>query len=321
MRRYTLGLHEVGDQAWAWLQPDGSWGWSNAGLVVGGGRALLVDTLFDLTLTGRMLEAMRAAVPAARAIDVVVNTHANGDHTFGNQLVAGARIVASAECAKEMEEVPPSRLSGLMAAAPSMPGPLGDYLRRIFEPFAFEGIELVRPTETFEGELLETEVGGRSVILHAVGPAHTRGDVLVEVPDARVVFTGDICFIGGHPVMWAGPVAGWVAALDRILAMDVETVVPGHGPLCGQAEVADLRAYFGWLRERAASMHAEGRTVVEAARLLRREGREGGLPWAAWGEDERLAVNVAGVYRELDPHTPSDTMALFSWMAELATTP
>ena len=95
MPAYAHGLHELGPGSYAWLQPDGSWGWSNAGLVVDGEESLLVDTLFDLPLTRAMLDAMRDAVPAARSIDVLVNTHANGDHCFGNELVEGAVIVAS----------------------------------------------------------------------------------------------------------------------------------------------------------------------------------------------------------------------------------
>ena len=106
--RYTKGLHEVGDEVWAYLQPDGGWGWSNAGLITGGGASLLVDTLFDLKLTSEMLESMRHATPAAGRIGTVVNTHANGDHCYGNALVAGAEIVASKNCADEMMELPPS---------------------------------------------------------------------------------------------------------------------------------------------------------------------------------------------------------------------
>src|ERR1700751_482737 len=79
-RACTRGLHEVGDGLYAYLQPDGGWGWSNAGLVVGGEGALLVDTLFDLHLTERMLREMRRAVPAAQRIETLVNTHAHGDH-------------------------------------------------------------------------------------------------------------------------------------------------------------------------------------------------------------------------------------------------
>src|SRR5580658_2181388 len=85
---YDKGLHEVADGVWAYLQPDGGWGWSNAGLVTGGGHALLVDTLFDLKLTAEMLDDMRRTTPEATRIGTVVNTHANGDHCFGNELVS-----------------------------------------------------------------------------------------------------------------------------------------------------------------------------------------------------------------------------------------
>src|SRR5207253_7405056 len=95
-RAYERGVHEVGDGVFAYLQPDGSWGWSNAGLVVGHGDSLLVDTLFDLKLTRRMLDELE---PIAGRIGTVVNTHANGDHCWGNELMGNARIVASKECA------------------------------------------------------------------------------------------------------------------------------------------------------------------------------------------------------------------------------
>src|SRR3989337_20313 len=108
---YTRGLHEIGDGTWAYVQRDGGWGWSNAGLVVDGDASLLVDTLFDLRLTSEMLEAMRRATAAAEHVDVVVNTHANGDHCYGNELVAGADIVASRRSAGEMVEAPPSVLA------------------------------------------------------------------------------------------------------------------------------------------------------------------------------------------------------------------
>ena len=120
---YTRGLHEVADGVSAYLQPDGSWGLSNAGLVVDGDASLLVDTLFDLRLTREMLDAMRRATPAAAAIDVVVNTHANGDHCWGNQLVRDAEIVSSSRCAEEMAELPPSILAEVMASPPE--GPTG----------------------------------------------------------------------------------------------------------------------------------------------------------------------------------------------------
>jgi glyoxylase-like metal-dependent hydrolase (beta-lactamase superfamily II) len=83
---YELGLHELGDGLYAYLQPDGGWGWSNAGLITAGGTSLLVDTLFDLKLTQDMLDAM-ASVTERSPIEQAFNTHGNGDHWFGNSLL------------------------------------------------------------------------------------------------------------------------------------------------------------------------------------------------------------------------------------------
>src|SRR3546814_14459358 len=103
---------------WAYVQPGGSWGWSNAGLIVDGDQTLLVDTLFDLKLTGQMLTAMRDAVPAAARIGTLVNTHANGDHTFGNSLVEGARIITTDSVADHLEEEGGDRIVGVIASLP-----------------------------------------------------------------------------------------------------------------------------------------------------------------------------------------------------------
>src|SRR5204863_8142782 len=78
---YTRGLHELGDGLYAYLQPDGGWGWSNAGLIAAEGTSLIVDTLFDLRLTRDMLEAMRP-ITERSPIGPAMNTHGNGNHWF-----------------------------------------------------------------------------------------------------------------------------------------------------------------------------------------------------------------------------------------------
>jgi cyclase len=296
---YTRGLHEVGDGVYAWLQPDGSWGWSNAGLVVDGERSLLVDTLYDLRTTGEMLDAMRRAVPAARDIGTVVNTHANGDHCWGNQLVHDAEIISSRGCAEEMGELSPAFVAAVMADPPE--GPLGDLLRRMFSAFDFSDIELALPTTIFDGEL-RVRVGDTDVQLIEVGPAHTRGDVIVHLPAQRVVFTGDILFNGGHPIVWAGPVANWIAACDRIVGLGVDTVVPGHGPVCGPAEVLAERDYLDFLQREVPPRAAAGMTPLEAARDI----DLGAAGYAGLGERERFVINVAAVYRDLGHPLPAD---------------
>jgi cyclase len=307
---YTKGLHAVGDGAWAYLQPDGGWGWSNAGLVADGDASLLVDTLFDLKLTAEMLDTMRSAVPAAARIGTLVNTHANGDHCYGNALVTGAEIVASSTAADEMGDAPPELLASLVEAGPEF-GEAGAFLQRIFRPFTFEGIELVPPTHTFDGEL-ELRVGGKEVRLVEVGPAHTAGDVIVHVPGDGVLYTGDILFHGGHPIVWAGPVSNWIAACDRILALDVSVVVPGHGPVTDLGAIATLKGYFELLTAESRRCYDAGMEVAEAARSI-----ELG-PYRDLSEAERLVVNVTALYREFGADVPADLPTMFGLMAEFS---
>jgi cyclase len=308
---YVKGLQEVGDGLYAYLQPDGGWGWSNAGLVVDGECTLLVDTLYDLALTEQMLQAMRRAVPSAARIDTLVNTHANGDHCYGNQLVDGARIVASERTAAEMPQLPPAAMAALLEQAPAM-GELGAFFLKCFGAFDFKGIELALPEQTFTGKL-PVHVGDRELQLIEVGPAHTRGDTLVHVANDRVLFSGDILFSQAHPIAWAGPVSNWITACDRILAMDVEVIVPGHGPVTGLDAVRELKAYFEYLYDEVRVCHTEGMMPLQAARSISLQR------WADWGESERLVVNIANIYSELDGDLePLNPLTAFEQMAELA---
>ncbi|MBG7604076.1 MAG: MBL fold metallo-hydrolase [Actinobacteria bacterium] len=305
----------MGDACFAYLQPDGGWGWSNAGLIVGDGQSLLVDTLFDLSLTARMLDSMAQHTERA-PVDSLVNTHANGDHCYGNSEVsrrwAGVEIVASTATAEEMAEVPPAMLAALNQA----PGEVGELFRSFFGEFQFDGIEVEPPTRTFD-DRFTLDVGGRKVELIEVGPAHTAGDTIVYVPDAATVYTGDILFIGGTPIVWAGPLSNWVAACDLILGMNIDTIVPGHGPLTDKAGVTAVRDYLAFVDEEATTRFESGVDAFDAARDI---GRALGLDerFSELGEFGRIAVNVETVYRTLEPgHVTPDVVEQFRRMAEL----
>jgi len=309
--QYTKGLHDIGNGVYAYLQPDGSWGWSNAGLIVDGDQSLLVDTLFDLKLTEVMLSEMRRATAAAESINTLINTHANGDHCWGNQLVEGAEVITSRSSAEEMAEVPAAMLAQAMQMAPNM-GALGAYILRIFGNFDFDGIDPVAPTRTFDGELT-LQVGDKEVRLIEVGPAHTRGDLLVHLPQERVVFTGDILFINGHPIVWAGPVSNWIKACDRIMEMDADVIVPGHGPITDKQGVAQVKGYLTYISAEARRHFDTGLSAMEAARAMSLDA------YASWTDAERMVVNVNTLYREFrNDHSPVDVMGLFGQMAMLA---
>jgi cyclase len=308
---YTKGLHDLGNAVYAYLQPDGTWGWSNAGLISDGDASLLIDTLFDLHLTQEMLATMRKAVPAAAEIDLVVNTHANGDHCYGNQLVANAKIIASQRTTDEMQHgIQPGTMALLMKQAPMM-GSAGAYFLHAFRRFNFEGISVTLPKETFEGELM-LRVDSKPVHLLEVGPAHTQGDTMVYLPDEKVIFTGDILFIGGHPIVWAGPVGNWLRACDRILALDVDVIVPGHGPITDTHGVAEVKGYLEYVYGEARKRYDAGMSAAEAARDIPMDR------YATWTDGERIAVNIVTCYREFSGEQDApNALALFAMMGAL----
>lgn len=310
--QYTKGLHDLGNGGYAWLQPDGGWGWSNAGLIVDRGESLLVDTLFDVPLTRDMLAAMRKAEPKAAAkIKTLVNTHHNGDHCYGNECCEGAEIIAHQLAKEAMTHEKPDMLVGFLKAAPQL-GDTGAFLTKCFGAFDFQSVTQTLPTTTFETELTR-QVGDKTVKIMHVGPAHSPGDALVHVPADKTVFTGDILFIEGHPIMWEGPVSNWIDACNRIIAMDVETVVPGHGPITDKKGVAAVRDYLAYVRDEAKKRFDAGLSSFDAACDIDMSDYDN------WGDGERIAVNVATLYKEFSgDKTPNEPAALFGQMAALA---
>lgn len=309
--QYRKGLVETGNGMFAYLQPDGGWGWSNAGLIVDGDESLLVDTLFDARLTREMLAEMAdAAGVNAGDIGTVVNTHANGDHTHGNGLCTNAEIIASNASAREMEAFTPEAMHGFMQAAPNLGG-AGEYLLEIFGPFDFGDVAEKQPTRTFD-DSLTLSVGNKTVHLLEVGPAHTQGDVLVHVPEDNTVFTGDILFIDGTPLMWAGPVSNWIDACEKIIDMKAEVIVPGHGPLTDPAGVRAVQAYLRYVDSEARKRYDAGMSVRDAAFDIALSDYE------SWLDNERIAINVDTLFREYSgSKEPANTVELFGLMGEL----
>ena len=172
---YTRGLHRLGDHTHAWLVPDGTWGWSNAGVVTGEGESLLVDTLFDLAMTREMLDGLRP-VTEDHPIRTVVNTHANGDHWFGNELVADEDVaVVTGEARADLKA----------ASAPLLFGARLSYYDAIERDTSVEVLE--HDFRTADGSLSLTLLGeGDQRVSLAVG-ART----FVYKPDPRYDFMGE----------------------------------------------------------------------------------------------------------------------------------
>ncbi len=305
-----MELKEIATDVYACLQEDRGLGTSNSGLINRGG-GMVIDTFWDLPHT-RELIATYARVwkaPARR----VVNTHHNGDHCWGNQLFQGAEIIGHRLCAAAFGKEKPEAMQMLTKAAGS-DNALMAWMGRAFAGWDFSGIELTPPTTLFE-DRLDLHLDGIHAELVYVGPAHTQGDAIVHLPEQRVVFVGDILFRQCTPIGWEGTFAKWTEALDFLIALQPDIIVPGHGPLCGVEGPREMRAYLQYVRAEAQRGFDAGQSVLETATKIDLG------PYATWTQPERLIFNVERAYREFrgEPWDAAlDVTRLFSEMYELS---
>jgi cyclase len=304
-----MELRSLAPRVFACLQEERGLGTSNSGLVNAGG-GLVVDTFWDLPHTREMIShyARVWAAPARR----VVNTHHNGDHTWGNQLFAGAEIIGHRECAAGMPRERPETMMMLRAGRDSADPMIADLARQL-APWDFTDVTLTPPTTLIERRTV-LDLDGVEVQLVPVGPAHTAGDVIVHLPADGIVFAGDVLFRLCTPIGWDGTYDGWIGALDTIIGLAPDVVVPGHGPLCGVEGPREMRAYLVHVREESRHFFERGVPALEAAARIDLG------PYAAWTEPERIYFQVERAYRELrgEPYdTPIDVAVMFRGMWEL----
>jgi carbohydrate kinase (thermoresistant glucokinase family) len=275
----------------AYVQPDGGWCLNNAGFVSDGSSTLLVDTAATEDRVHRLRDTVLAS--GAPLPTMVVDTHHHGDHTYGNCVFAGsAAVIGHRECRTQVRA-------------------LGRQLHALWPEVEYGAITVTPPNLTYD-DTLTLHVGDTEVRLIHPGPAHTRGDTIVWLPQQRIVFTGDLVFHGGTPFIPAGSLSGSLRALERLRSLDARTVVPGHGPVTDPGVFDSVERYLRYVAETAAAGRAAGRTPLEAA-----EAADLG-EFAALRESERLVANLHRAYAELAGHAPGEPLDLRQVYGDLA---
>jgi glyoxylase-like metal-dependent hydrolase (beta-lactamase superfamily II) len=307
-----MELRRIADDVYACLQEDRGLGYSNSGLVNRAG-GLVVDTFWDLPHTREMIRLYSEVWdgPAAR----VVNSHANGDHCWGNQLFPGAEIIAHRLCAEAFG----TEGSAVLRLMQSRQG-LGDdatptqrWMADQLADWDFTDVDPTPPNHVID-DRLDLDLDGIPVVVRYVGPAHTEGDVIVHLPEHGVLFAGDVLFRLCTPIGWAGTFERWTAALDLMVELAPEVIVPGHGPLCGVEGPTEMKAYLQYVQDESRAGFDRGWSPLETARHIDLG------PYASWNEPHRLVFNVGRAYREFrgEPwDAPMDTGALFAGSYEL----
>ncbi|MEH6650802.1 MAG: MBL fold metallo-hydrolase [Motiliproteus sp.] len=232
-------LVKVDDHVYAYLGTDdysaaNSYG-ANAGIVIGEDAVLVIDTQISSQRAQQFIAAIRTVTD--KPIRYALNTHFHSDHSFGNADFAalGATVIshtmADSYMKKWSQKILDKGWSGLTQEQSA-------------------GTRIVYPDVTFS-ESLSIDLGGIRPQLVFNTHSHTKGSVFFHLPEQKILFAGDLLFNDYHPNMGASDVDGWVETLDRVSALDIETIVPGHGPLSGKQDLAELRSYLLMFDEKA----------------------------------------------------------------------
>lgn len=297
---WETGLQEVAPGIYTYLQYDGSWGISNTGFAnVESEDGLLV---IDATLVASMAESFIREIRRVtnKPYRHLINTHSHPDHTGGNRLFDGAEIVSHAICRDEMlrgvrrEAAPvaaassaPAMPQGPMASIPQTPG-----LKRMFDMIRDDEGRVIRLPDLTYDDQLTLHYGDTIVELHYFGPAHTFGDTLVYFPEHKLLFAGDVGFFYSTPLAASGKIGGWLDVIEKVNQMDVETIVPGHGPPGGKRELDDVREYFEFVKAQARQRFDAGLDEKAATASI-----DLGT-YKDWLDAERISANIAVAYRE-----------------------
>lgn len=251
---------------------------SNCG-VIAGPRGLLAIDATSAPVQAKRFRAL-AERTTGKTFDKVVITHAHPDHTWGLQFLGdGLEVIAQEECA--------AAIARSSTARPVLWNP-----RNPAWSDGSESYQLIIPDTTYTEKMTLRGYGPREVQFLWPGRAHTLGDTNVYLPDEKVIFIGDIGFFGVTPLNGSGYVGNWIRVCDQINDMDVTTIVPGHGPVGGKADLEEMKQYLVLLWRESKKAFDRGVTPGRAAAEIDL-GK-----YASWTDSNRVVANVTRMYAE-----------------------
>ena len=310
------------------MVPNGSWGESNSGLISGRTQSILIDTEWDVKLTKTLVDRIDPVIHS-KPITKIINTHGDGDHCWGNQLFTDQEIIASTATQQGMYHVKPEMLQLIKktsSIAQHIPiarcKHFGHWFTHMLGSYDYSDVKITPATTTFDKELT-ISCDEHEVVLLEMESAHTDGDTLVYLPKDEILFSGDILFIQGTPVLWAGTPDNWIKALEKIIELKPKTIVPGHGYFTDIAGVQRLIDYWQFVGHHLEQEFSRGANPVEAANKIALSNEFEKLGFLQWDAAERILTSATTLYRHWSKATPGKPsiikqLKMFSNQAELA---
>lgn len=227
---------------------------ANAGIIIGKDGIVVVDTMISAKEAKRFIRDIRTV--SRKPIKYVVNTHYHFDHVFGNSEFAklGAVVIAQENARKAMENSAKETLKNI-----------GGYG---LTPGDMQGTTVAYPVLTY-GDRMTIDIGGQQIELIHARHSHTDGDTLVYLPGKKVLFAGDILFTSYHPFLAEGNIEEWAKELDDIKTMDIEKIIPGHGPLSGKRDLEDMKEYIVAFDRKAKELASQSDDVQKIVAAIR----------------------------------------------------
>lgn len=248
---------------------------SNGGAIVGDDGVMVIDALAAPMHATRFVSALRKVTD--KPFRHLINTHHHGDHVGGNQYFAPAEIIGHPYCRDEVVKM-------AQTATPL-------WARREGWADGTEPKQVLPPVTTFDGKM--TYYYGKNVVeVFPMAPAHTWGDLVVYLPQHKVMFAGDIAFYYVAPFCQNANPSNWISICDQVARMDVATIVPGHGPVGGKKELAEMQEYLVVLKGEARKRYDAHLSAGAAAADIRLGKFDN------WIGPERVVMDTARFYDE-----------------------
>ena len=304
-------VEKIADGVYACIHKIGGKAICNAGIIDIGDGTIIFDTFLSPDAAGELPSLVKKL--KLPPITYVINSHWHNDHIRGNQIFSKEVDIISTKKTAELIIInEPKEIAAEKTYAPKQVAHLDSLLNN------YQGDHTDRAYQTLlmwhgyfaaltENEILETRLPNvfidkektikgskRNAKLLCYGGGHTESDLILYLPEDKIVFTADLVFIGMHPYLADGYIEDWKNYLTAIEDLEIEKLVPGHGNIGNANDLHMMKAYLEMVEDQVQKMIDKGLSVTAADSISAPE------PFSDWWFDSFFTMNLRFMYKQLN---------------------